>query len=125
MGRAYYFADIVIAAMSDGKRKTKPRTAVIIDNVRADTKGPFLLVSISSQGRDPCPYYHIKIHHSRHWDKDTGLSKPCWAKCNWQRDVKVGDIHERIGSMPDELMIRIVQMCNQLEDEGDSFKHWE
>ena len=124
MGR-FYFGQIVLASIDDGRGHTKERPAVIIsDDDNYQVTGEILVVPITKRSEDPCPYYHIQVHDSTDKDSGTGLYYPCWAKCNWARWLPIRRIQSTLGQMPDDLLTKIADAFDALYAD-DTFIDWQ
>ena len=121
----YYFGKIVIAHMDDGFGRSKDRTALIIDSdSNCSDGGEILVMAISSRHEIPVPNHHILVHDRNGRDSVTGLTRPCWAKCNWVRLVAMNRITGRLGDMPDDLLVRIYDKYCELDDD-QAFSEWQ
>lgn len=121
----YRFGQILWASIHDGVRTTKQRPVVIIDKDTDYTvDDDILVVAISTRCESPCPDYHIQVHGSHKLDEHTGLSQPCWAKCNFPRYLKAAKLGKPIGNMPLELLEEIVDTFDRLCAD-DSFDNWQ
>jgi uncharacterized protein YifN (PemK superfamily) len=120
----YRLGEIVYAPIHDGKNRTKVRPVVIIEN-EPDDDGKIMVIAISTKCRLPCPYYHIQVHHSTKKDRETGLSKPSWAKCNFVRFPKISYITDRLGDVPIKLLEQILKAHDHIADMGDGFRDWQ
>ena len=88
---------------------------VIIENCDdCELTGRILVVAISTRPETPRPWHHIQVHHSDSLDPHTGLSEPCWAKCDFWVDLDVARIKRSMGDMPDDLMALIVDAYDRL-----------
>lgn len=120
----YYFGQIYWAYVKDGVGRTKEHPVLIIDSDDGCASGdPIQVVVISTKIQEPCPHYHIHIHHDHTVDRGTGLLVPCVAKCNWAPQVEPRRFIKFMGSMPDELLNPIIDKVNELLDDS-SFGGW-
>lgn len=123
MGR-YYFGQIVEASIHDGKRSTKPRPVVILDDDPELNSGePILVVPITHSSSHIIPHYHIKVHDSSKTDAVTKLTGDCWAKCNWAMEIDPKRIQRSWGHMPDDLLELIIEKYKELRSDPD-FDDW-
>ncbi len=121
----YYFGQIVAAWIDDGKGRTKKRPVLIIDDDEDyEQTGEIQVIFISTKRSNPCPYYHIKVHSTTKRDAYTGLSEPCWAKCNIASNIEVRRLGSTIGHMPDHLLKRIVDVYDRIYDDPH-FDDWQ
>ena len=124
MGR-FYFGQIVLASISDGRGKTKDRPVLIIDrDFDNRTSETILVVCISTTPDKPIPYYHIQVHKNNKRDSHTGLSRPSWAKCNFAMWLPVKRLKSTCGHMPDDVAEQIEKMFTRLLDD-DNFHDWQ
>ncbi len=123
MGR-YYSGLIVWAWVADGHGNTKRRPVVVIDpGDPRNADDDLLVVPITKSPDEPCPSYHVQVHSSNVKDPDTGLYYPCWAKCNWARDLHPSKIAEKLGDMPDDILILIADAYDVIFDD-ENFTDW-
>lgn len=124
MGR-YYFGQIILAWINDGRGGTKDRPALIISSDEECESGDELLViAITKAIENPSPPYHFVVHDSRTLDPTTGLDAPCAAKCNWVREVSQGRILKVLGTLPDALLEQIVHAFDRLYSD-ETFNDWQ
>ena len=101
----YFFGQIIIAYVDDGRGSTKDRPAVIISSDDdLDAGADLEVIAITKGIESPCPPYHVVVQDSDTPDPETGLWYPCVAKCNWYRVIERRRVRARIGHMPDELL---------------------
>ena len=82
------------------------------------------LIAITKRQQIPCPHYHVQVHNSNNRDRETGLSYPCWAKCNWPRIVPLSHIRARLGQLPDHLSREIADVYDRLLADN-TFSDWQ
>ncbi|WP_435011413.1 type II toxin-antitoxin system PemK/MazF family toxin [Tundrisphaera lichenicola] len=120
----YYFGQIYLAYVNDGAGHTKEHPVLIIDPDEGCASGEAIqVVVISTKIENPCPDHHVRVHHDRNYDRFTGLSEPCVAKCNWAPSVEPRRFIKFLGSMPDDLLDSIIDKVNELLDDP-SFDGW-
>jgi mRNA-degrading endonuclease toxin of MazEF toxin-antitoxin module len=120
----FRFGQIVIASIPDGKGKTKDRPVVIIDNDVDAATTEILVICISTTMDRKAPYYHVQVHNSNRRDPVTGLSRRCWAKCNFAKEIPISRIKSSRGDMRDDLMEEIVKAFDQLMNDT-KFADWQ
>ena len=68
MGR-YYFGDVVLLCIDDGKGNSKERPALVITPDReCDAGFDLRVIAISATLKDPLPDYHVTVHGSNSTD---------------------------------------------------------
>ena len=109
---------IVWALMCDlNGRNSKQRPAVVItatDEIQDD--GEVVVVAITSTLEDPLPdgYVLLPWHQQRH--PRTGLNKRCAACCKWLVPIKVSDVEQIVGRVPDQEMKTILEQIPRASD---------
>jgi hypothetical protein len=96
---------------------------IISRNEENDQGQELQVIAITRSIENPCPHYHIKIHHSHKRDPITGLTAPCVAKCNWVRDVRQDKVIRTLGRMPDDLLEIIVDTFDRIQADP-KFTDW-
>ncbi len=113
-----YYVGQIVDALIKLEGVTKPRPVVIVDNdERLQQDSEFQVVIISTTPSKPIPYYHLKVDNTKTKDAQTGLTTPCWAKCNIVRTVRVSGIGRTIGYMPDDLLQEILDVYDRIYDD--------
>ena len=110
MGR-YSFGQIVLAPVVDGTpdKNPKDRPCVIISkNTENDAGEDFLIIPITKDIPNPCPFYNIIIPHDNESRKITRLKYYSVAKCNWAFEIPQQRIIRPFGQMLDDTLLLII-----------------
>lgn len=116
----YYFGQIVWASIFDGRRKTKNRRVLIVDDdLDYETTGEILIIPFSTSESIPCPYYHVEINGGEVERECPSLPERCRAKCDGAEYINVERLGGGAGFMPDEPLLLIREAFARLLSDRD------
>ena len=120
----FHMGDVVYAEIADPHGRLKLRPCVIVSADDDNDAGlSLLLVAITGCENRTIPSYHIFVHNKYGLDPLSGLIKPCYAKCNWYRNVDQSRVQSPIGEICDAHLTEILIQLNRILDDPD-FGDW-